>query len=50
MIRDALQVSLLRLDDSAFARIGQVGFVAFARCGGNLLDTGSVKLYQHSAT
>lgn len=50
MIRDALQVNLLRLDDAAFARIGQVGFLAFARCGGNLLDTGAVKLYQHSAT
>lgn len=50
MIRDALQLILLRFDDSAFALKGQVGFLAIARTGGNLLDTGAVKLYQHSAT
>jgi HK97 family phage major capsid protein len=50
MIRDAADVMLLRFDDSAFALKGQVGFLAVARAGGNLLDTGAVKLYQHSAT
>lgn len=50
MIRDALQLTILRFDDSGFALKGQVGFLALARTGGNLLDTGAVKLYQHSAT
>jgi HK97 family phage major capsid protein len=50
LIRDALEVTMFRFDDSAYARFGQVGFLAFARAGGNLLDAGGVKLYQHSAT
>lgn len=50
MIRDAMEVSLFRFDDSAYMKLGQVGFLAWARTGGNLLDTGAVKLYQHSAT
>lgn len=29
---------------------GQVGFLAWARSGSNLLDTAAVSLYQHSAT
>lgn len=49
-IRDAMQLTLFRFDDSAYAKLGQVGFLAWARTGGNLLDTGAVKLYQHSAT
>lgn len=50
LIRDVLELKILRFDDSAFALKGQVGFLAIARTGGNLLDTGAVKLYQHSAT
>ncbi|UDU80100.1 phage major capsid protein [Pseudomonas sp. HN2-3] len=50
MIRDAMQVNLMRFDDSAFASKGQVGFLAFMRSGGNLTDTEAVKHYQHSAT
>lgn len=50
VIRDVLDVKLFRFDDSAFATKGQVGFLAFARAGGNLTDTGAIKLYQHSAT
>ena len=50
MIRDAMQVTLFRFDDSAYAKLGQVGFLAWARTGGNLLDVNSVKLYQNSAT
>lgn len=50
MIRDSMQVNLMRFDDSAFASKGQVGFLAFMRCGGNLTDTDAVKHYQHSAT
>jgi hypothetical protein len=43
-------VMLWRFDDSAFTSKGQIGYLAWARSGGNLLDTGSVKTYQHSAT
>lgn len=50
IIRDALSVQLMRFDDSAFASKGQVGFLAFVRSGGNLVDTGAVKYYQNSAT
>lgn len=49
-IRDAMEVTMFRFDDSAYAKLGQVGFLAWARTGGNLLDVNSVKLYQHSAT
>lgn len=50
LIRDAMQVSMFRFDDSAYMSKGQVGFLAWSRAGGNLMDLNSVKLYQHSAT
>jgi HK97 family phage major capsid protein len=50
MIRDAMDVTMFRFDDSAYIKLGQIGFLAWARTGGNLLDVNSVKLYQHSAT
>lgn len=50
MVRDAMQVTLFRFDDSAYIKLGQIGFLAWARAGGNLLDTSAVKLYQHSAS
>lgn len=50
MIRDVLDVRLLRFDDSAFALKGQAGFLGTARSGGTLLDSGAVKTYQHSAS
>lgn len=50
LIRDAMQVTLYRFDDSAYAKNGQVGFLAWARTGGNLLDLNAVKVYAHSAT
>lgn len=50
MIRDAMEITFFRFDDSAYAKLGQVGYLAWARTGGNLLDVNSVKLYQHSAT
>lgn len=50
MVRDAMEVTLFRFDDSAYMSKGQVGFLAWARAGGNLLDTAAVTLYQHSAT
>jgi HK97 family phage major capsid protein len=50
MIRDAMQIQLYRFDDSAYIKLGQIGFLAFARAGGNLIDLGGVRLYVHSAT
>jgi HK97 family phage major capsid protein len=41
---------MLRFTDSAYVRLGQVGFLVFCRSGGNLLDANAVKYYQHSAT
>ena len=49
-IRDVLEVTIFRMTDSAYALKGQVAFLAFARCGGNLVDTAAVKYYQNSAT
>lgn len=49
-IRDAMQVTLFRFEDSAFLTKGQIGFLGWSRHGGNLLDTNAVRLYQHSAT
>lgn len=50
LVRDAMDVTLFRFEDSAYLKKGQVGFLAWARAGGNLLDTNAVKVYQHSAT
>ncbi|MGJ7512350.1 phage major capsid protein [Variovorax sp. GT1P44] len=50
MIRDAMEVTMFRFDDSAYMKNGQVGYLAWARAGGNLLDVNSVKTYAHSAT
>jgi hypothetical protein len=47
MIRDAMELTMFRFDDSAYAKLGQVGFLAWARTGGNLMDVNAVKLYQH---
>ena len=49
-VRDALEMTLFRFDDSNYARLGQVGFLAWMRSGGNLVDTGAVKAYVNSAT
>ena len=50
VIRDAMNVSLFRFADSAYIKKGQIGFLAWMRCGGNLTDTAAVKTYVHSAT
>ncbi|MGQ3001286.1 MAG: phage major capsid protein [Hydrogenophaga sp.] len=50
MVRDAMEVTLFRFEDSAFLTKGQVGFLAWSRAGGNLLDAQAVKTYQHPAT
>lgn len=51
-VRDVMDLTLFRMTDSAFTLNGQVGFVAFMRTGGNLIDiSGStVKYYANSAT
>ena len=51
VIRDVAGTTVLRrFDDSAFALSNQVGFCAWTRSGGNLLDTAAVKTYKNSAT
>lgn len=50
MVRDTMEVTLFRFEDSAFLKRGQIGFLAWARAGGNLLDASAVKAYRHSAT
>ncbi len=50
-IRDVMDVRLFRFEDSAYAKLGQVGFLAWLRTGGNLVGNGvEVKHYANSAT
>ncbi|MFK3846615.1 phage major capsid protein [Stenotrophomonas sp. NPDC078853] len=49
-IRDVMAVTLFRFNDSAYVKKGQVGFLAWMRTGGNLIDVGgAVKTFQHGA-
>lgn len=52
LIRDVMAVTLFRMTDSVYTRKGQVGFLAFSRHDGNLLDASgeSVKYLEHPAT
>lgn len=51
LIRDVMEVTLFRFDDSTFTRRGQVGFLAWARGSGKQVSAGQpVKHFQHSAT
>lgn len=51
VIRDAMDVTMFRFTDSAYTKLGQVGFLAWMRSGGNLVDVGgAVKYYANSAT
>lgn len=51
VIREVMDLTLFRMADSNFILNGQIGFVAFNRQGGNLIDVGgAVKYYQNSAT
>lgn len=38
MIRDVMDVTLFRMTDSKYTELGQVGFLAFSRHDGNLMD------------
>lgn len=51
VVRDVMDLTVFRMTDSAFTLNGQIGFVAFMRTGGNLIDVGgAVKYYANSAT
>lgn len=51
IIREVMDLTLFRMADSAFILNGQIGFVAFNRQGGRLVDVGgAVKHYANSAT
>ena len=49
-IRDAMAPQLFRFTDSAYTKLGQVGFLMWHRSGSNLLDTGAVKYYANAAS
>lgn len=50
-IRDVMGMTLFRFEDSAYAKLGQVGFLAWMRTGATLTDGGQpIKFYAHSAT
>ncbi len=49
-IRDVMAVTLFRFSDSAYTKKGQVGFLAWMRSGGNLVDVGgAIKTFKHGA-
>lgn len=51
LIREVMDLTLFRMADSAFLLNGQIGFVAFNRQGGRLIDVGgAIKYYANSAT
>lgn len=50
VIRDAMDITLFKFEDSAFIKKGQIGFLAWARAGGNMPDANAFKTYKHSAT
>lgn len=50
MIREVMDLTLFRMADSKYIENGQIGFVAFNRQGGNLIDVGgAVKAFQNAA-
>lgn len=49
-IRDVMAMEMYRFTDSAFARNGQVGFLAMLRSGGNLIDVNKVRVFVNAAT
>lgn len=51
LIRDIMNVTLFRFDDSAYVTRGQIGFLAWSRHDGKLVSAGApVKAYQQSAS
>lgn len=50
-IRDVMDVQMFRFTDSAYTKLGQVGFLAWMRAGGNLIDVGgAVQVFVNAAT
>jgi HK97 family phage major capsid protein len=49
-IRDVMDMRMFRFEDSAYAKLGQVGFLAWMRSGGNLVEAVAVQHYANSAT
>lgn len=50
-IRDVMGVEMFRFTDSAYTKKGQVGFLAWMRSGGNLVDVGgAVKVFINAAS
>lgn len=50
-IRDVMGMTLFRFEDSVYAKLGQVGFLAWMRTGGTLTDGGTpIRYYANSAT
>ena len=50
-IRDVMDINMFRFTDSAYAKLGQVGFLAWMRSGGQFVDVGgSVKLFVNAAS
>jgi len=50
-IRDVMAMQMFRFDDSVYIKLGQIGFLAWMRSGGNFVDVGgAVKYYANSAT
>lgn len=51
VIRDVMAATMWRFEDSAYVKLGQIGFLMWSRHGGNYTDAGGgVKYYQNSAT
>jgi HK97 family phage major capsid protein len=52
LIRDVMSMQMFRFDDSAYIKLGQIGFLMWARAGGNFIasSNSSLKYYQNSAT
>ena len=49
-IRDVMALEMFRFTDSAFTRNGQVGFLAWLRTGGNLVDANKVRVFVNAAS
>jgi HK97 family phage major capsid protein len=50
-IRDVMDVQMFRFTDSAYTKLGQVGFLAWMRSAGNFIDVGgAVKLFVNAAS
>lgn len=49
-IRDVMALQMFRFTDSAFTKLGQVGFLAWMRTGGNLIDVNKVRVFVNAAS